>query len=243
MKICLCKCFLGSLRVLHLWAAGGRRRFLRTGGSGLCSWLCPVCWEAVALGALFGTSSIRTGFLWRFWFMNILGFITMQPSTNPAFFKFLQKRNCPQDFGEEGIVQGLHQVFLNVLLITWNTLGWETLLEASCPDTFRNVPSFEVRLHCPSPCKAEFWKSWGMEMMQLLREPVKAQDRKGESWDVKHNRGRGVPWIILDSALHSEQYHSEHWICHISMKNAESLPHQTNFENINESPLFCSNLF
>lgn len=45
--------------------------------------------------------------------MNILGFITMQPSTNPAFFKFLQKRNCPQDFGEEGIVQGLHQVFLN----------------------------------------------------------------------------------------------------------------------------------
>lgn len=233
------------------WAAweccscGLRRRFLRTGVSavsGLCSWPCHVCWEVVALGDTVGTSSIRTGFLWRFWFMDILGFAAMQPSTNPVYFKFLQKQNCQQVFGGKGIVQGLHQLFLSVLLTTWNTSGWEILLEASCPDTFQNVLSFIVRLHCPSPCKAEFWKCWGMEMMQLLREPVKAQERKGEAgmWNTR-NRGRGVFWIkVLDRALHSVQYHSEHCICHISMKNAESWCHQTNFENVNESPLFCS---
>lgn len=74
-------------------------------------------------GTLFGTSCIRTGFLWRFWFMDILGFAAMQPSTNPVYFKFLQKQNCQQVFGGKGIVQGLHQLFLSVLLTTWNTSG------------------------------------------------------------------------------------------------------------------------
>lgn len=242
MKISLCKCLLSSLRVLQLWpqeevsqdwsVSSVRAVFMALprvlGGCGSGG----HCWDIIHQN-WFSVEVLVYGYSWL---------AAMQPSTNPVYFKFLQKQNCQQVFGGKGIVQGLHQLFLSVLLTTWNTSGWETLLEASCPDTFQNVLSFIVRLHCPSPCKAEFWKSWGMEMMQLLREPVKAQERKGEAgmWNTR-NRGRGVSWIkVLDRALHSVQYHSEHCICHISMKNAESWCHQTNFENVNESPLFCS---
>lgn len=70
-----------------------------------------------------GTSSSASDFLRSFGVKHVLGFTTGQPWTNPVLFQFLQKQNCQGVFGEKGIVQGLHPVFLNILLTTWNASG------------------------------------------------------------------------------------------------------------------------
>lgn len=82
-------CRLSVLLVVCISVAGLRRTFLMIGVSavlGVCSWHCIACWENTWLwGMLFRTSSIRIGFLSRFWFMNILGFTAVQPWTKLAF--------------------------------------------------------------------------------------------------------------------------------------------------------------
>lgn len=192
-----------------------------------------TCAEGLWLWVTLSGTSSPSDFLCRFWVMDILAFATVQPWTNPLFFQFLQKQNCRQVFGQKGIVQGLHQVFLNILLTTWNTSGWKTLLEASCPDTFQNVPFFKVRLHYPSPRKAEIWKSWGMGMMQLLRE--KAQERKGQAGMWTKRTGSVLNKSLgLCSTPVSTGFAVYPW-------KMQNVCHQTNFVNINECPLFCNN--
>lgn len=97
---------------------------------------------------------------------------SLEQNQHSFFFHFYRSKIAYSFLGEKGIVQGLYQVLLNILLTTWNASGWKRLLEASCPASFQNVPSFKVRLLCPRPCKAQFWKSWGMEIMQPLCETV-----------------------------------------------------------------------
>lgn len=105
---------------------------------------CLGCWENTCLqGTLFRMPSIRIGFLCRLWFMNIPGFTAVQPWTKPALFSISTGVKLPTAIGEgnyaeKGIVQGLYQMLMNILLTTWNTSGWKSLLEASGPAPFHS---------------------------------------------------------------------------------------------------------
>lgn len=166
-------------------SAAGKRRFLRTAVSavsGLCSWLCHTSWEVVALGDTIWDITMRD-FLGRFWLMHILGFTTVQPWTKPVFFQFLQKQNCQQVFGEKGIVQGLHQVFLNILLTTWNTSGWDT--SGSLLSRHLSKCAFlQSETALPKP-----QKSWDLKILRdgddaTSQRACEGIGKKGESWDV-----------------------------------------------------------
>lgn len=73
--------------------------------------------------------------------------------------------------------------------------------------------------------------------MQLLREPVKAQEERGKLGCEQ--RAGSVLNKSLGCALYSVQCHSGLWICLVPMK-MQSVCHQTHFNNTNESPLLCN---
>lgn len=107
--------------------------------------------HAVALVAL-GHPPAQ-GMLWEVW---SCACTTVQPCTNPECFQFLQKQHCQQALGEKGMVQGLHQVFLNTLLTTWNSSDTSGSLLAR---HLSKCASLQSEIDCPIPTKAEFSKS------------------------------------------------------------------------------------
>lgn len=230
MKISLCKRLLSSLRVEE---EEPREELSED-------------WSVSSVGAVLGgcDSGWHRDIIHQKWFsvelLDILGFTTVEPWTNPVFFQLLQKQNCQRVFGEKGIVQGLHRVLLNILLTTWNASGWRHFWRPLVQTPFKMCLPSKRDCIARAPQKLSFENLEGWRWCNF----------SGSLWRHRKERGKAGMWAertgsVLNKSLGLCPSFSAvpQWALGLPYihEKMQDVCHQTNFENTNESPLFCSN--
>lgn len=114
----------------------------------------------------------------------------------------------------------LHQVLLNILLKTWNTSGLKDTSGSLLSRHLSKCAFLQSEIALSKP-----HKSW---ILKILRDgddaTSRGKHRKERGKLGCEQKEQGVSQIkLLDCALHSVQHHSEHWICHISVKKCRML--------------------